>query len=391
MPQYPIVPVTSSIIDRLLRHTGTTNPKKIMAHFDVDEAEESKNPKKEKAKDKVVEKVAETKPDSDFDFDTRDFVKSKAKGNEPGIDLSGLSKVIKDLSKSDKDLVRRANKTDSNLTMEEMDRAKALGVDEPYSHLKFDGTDGRPKSLSQKIKAVTVKEGDKKPVTVEKKEITATPGSKLTPTGRKVEATPNAFRHLQMSKMASGEAAGSGSGLFNIGKFEVGPEDLAMAGMAGLGGLRKAAAAGGEALAKEAAAQGGRPMGGRLAEMLKLGGKKEGGSLEKMGSKAAESKVYEPEIIGREGLPAVRSGNRLDDAPIEGLKITDRLKGVADRKALNSPQKMLSQRSGQSKEEIRNAIKQVRTQYGKSAQSGDKETLKTLRFKLNKLQKMLEE
>jgi hypothetical protein len=48
----------SKVLERTMQHAGTSNPKKIMAHFDVDEAEESKRPEKEKKKEEMINKLA---------------------------------------------------------------------------------------------------------------------------------------------------------------------------------------------------------------------------------------------------------------------------------------------------------------------------------------------
>lgn len=385
---YPVVPVTSKVFQRLSEHVGSTKPSEIIKHFDIDEAKEDEHKTKLSAnKEPDVAPV-------DADFNLRDYVKSKASGNEPGIDLSGVEKVIKDIPKDRAALMKKGEDPEAILSREEMDALDKMGGDKKYANLPFDGVAKTPTAkIAKKLQSISVKEGDKKPVTVAKEEATVVPP--MHPKGSSLKGIP---MH-QMSLMDSGEAKGSGSGLFNVGNYEVGLEDLAGVGglLKGLGkkiigrGTAAAAEEGAKSLAKGAMEEGTRPMGKLIGA-----GEKEGGGL--------ANKVFEGDILSREPLPAKMSTVQKGPRTFDAETVTDRLSGrfnkllEAGKKELPEAPKQLTEAAkeiprfgSKSREELMTALKKTSSEYGKAARSGDKETLKTLRFKLKKLQDMLGE
>ena len=346
--------ISDKVKQRLKQHVGSTNPEKIVEHFDEDEAIED---------DPMGAKKM-----------LRDFDKNR-------IDLSGIQRVTDEIARnynkskqiSDKDLLAKGDDANATLTREEMDRLDHLGGDAKYMNLPFDGSDGKPKSITRKVKAVTVKEGKKAPVTIEKEEeVVPYLNSGSGYTGKKVPVSNDEFRRLQMSKMDSGEARGSGSGLFNIGPVEVG-------------------------VGKEAAKDT-----GKLA--TKDAVKEEGKRVFNL-PPHSKAKVFEGEVVERAGLPVKLGREQVGHRTMDAETITSKLRGrMQDRigsgatkhltesaipegqkSLMGGADKALPRFSGKSIEEIDAAIIRVSSEYSKAVKSGDREAIKGLRFKLQRL------
>ena len=342
-----------------MKHTGTKDPKKIAEHFDEDEAIES--------------------------GDISDFVKSKAKGNEPGLDLSGISKAIsginkkdtgkidlsgikkwkKDLDTSDKDLLRRADQVDSDLSFEEMDRVKALGGGDKYMHLPFDGS--KPKSITKRVREVVKDKETDKPKKVVEVETTVVPpvhhqsaGSKLSATGRSVPASSDAYRHLQMAQMDPGYVEDPYRGVGLIGNAAL---DATM--LRGVGGAVKGLFSGaGKSVAKDV----GKSAASEAARPINVPPPPKGPTANRnpyIEKKLATGEKEARGLARRESMGD--AGGKKPEAP-----------APSKPEPKTSGEKFEARRSY-----IRDRLNKAKSDYGKSAKKGDSDGVKTARKELS--------
>jgi hypothetical protein len=363
-----MVNVPSKVFNRLMKHTGTKDPKKIVEHFDEDEAIES--------------------------GDKKDTGK---------IDLSGIKKWKKDLDASDKDLLRRADQVDSDLSFEEMDRVKALGGGDKYMHLPFDGS--KPKSITKRVREVVKDKETAKPKKVVEVETTVVPpvhhqsaGSKLSATGRSVPASSDAYRHLQMAQMDPGYVEDPYRGVGLIGNAAL---DATM--LRGVGGAVKGLFSGaGKSVAKDvgksAASEAARPINvppppkgpaanrNTYIEKKLAAGEKEARGLarrESMGDAGGKK----PEAPAP-SKPELKTSGEKFQARTNYIK--DRLKkGEEKPEAPAVESKPEPKTSGEKFEArrsyIRDRLNKAKSDYGKSAKKGDSDGVKTARKELSSI------
>lgn len=279
--------VPNKVLNRLKQHTGSKNPKKIIEHFDEDEAAESR-----------------------YNPDMSDSVKLMRSGT--GIDMSGLGKIVSELKSNQK-------------SKHPLDTLPKIDDSSAIDNESFD----KPKSITKKMKSITVKKPNKQPVkVVEEEEVVPYLNEGPGFTGFKKPASGDAYKRLQMHQMDSGHAKDSGRGL---GMFAESAMDAT--GLKGLGGL----------------------IGGIRSITSGLGKR----GVSKVAEEGAEPIA---EIVGgvsKESGPAV--GNITGKTPATVIKA------------------------------IESALSKLRSQYGKSAQGKDGETIKVLRQQLKRLTDKLAE